>query len=137
MHAFVTDKSDLVAAWAAKHMQAPVIPPFYALGVVDRFGEPQGALIWHEFTRHSVELTVYAPGVLKRQIIRGVFDYAFNQLSVERITVRAPAGNKPVLKLIEHFGWKFEGIMRRFYGSEDAFIYGMLRSECRFLPKVN
>jgi hypothetical protein len=134
---FVTDKSEQVAAWAAKKMGARVIEPFYALGVEDEFGDPRGAFIWSEFTRHNVELTVYAPGALKRHIVRGVFKYAFNELGVTRITVRCPASNKDLNKLQEHLGFKFEGIMRRFYGDDDAFIYGMLRCECRFLPKAN
>jgi hypothetical protein len=134
---FVTHKSQQVAGWAASKMGARVIEPFYALGVEDEFGDPKGAFIFSEFTRHNVELTVYAPGALKRHIVRGVFSYAFNQLGVDRITVRCPAAKKELNELQEHLGFKFEGILRRFYGDDDCFIYGMLRSECRFLPKDN
>ncbi len=62
-----------------------------------------------------------------------VFDYPFNELRKERVTAFINAGNKKAIKLVKHLGFKPEGRLRKYYGTEDAVIYGMLKSECRFL----
>jgi hypothetical protein len=127
-----------VAAWAAGRMGQAVIPPFYAVGVMDNRGEPIGALIWSELTGANIELTIYGPRAFPRGVIIASFAYAFNALGVSRITVRCQADKPKLIRLIEKMGWRREGTLRRFYGPElDAVIFGMVREDCRWLPKVN
>ena len=74
------------------------------------------------------------PKVLTRSRIALLFRYPFEQLGVTRISCVIAASNSRSRQVVEGLGWVYEGTVRKFYSdNEDAKIYGMLRSECRWL----
>ena len=123
MTGLVTDQPMQVALWAAKRMGGHVLPPLYAVGHRGRQQEPVGAFIWSEMSDHNIELTVYAPQCLTKDVIKQSFAYAFNALGVARITVRCRSDRPELMKMIERFGWLREGTMRRFYGDDADVCY--------------
>lgn len=68
------------------------------------------------------------------EAISRALSYPFLVLNRERITGHTPAHNLEARKFNEHIGFVQEGILRQ--GADDgtdAIIYGMLKSECRWL----
>jgi RimJ/RimL family protein N-acetyltransferase len=110
---------------------------FAALGVVRR-DRLIGGVVYHHYRQgdRSVEVTAAfehphwtLPGTL-----RALFDYPFNQLGVVRITAIASRRNKRARRLLAGLGFRLEGVVRKALdGRDDAFIFGMLRDECRWL----
>lgn len=111
-----------------------VVPPFSSLEIMD--GDKLAAVIvYNDYTGPNVEISAVSDGVsaFPRRIYRAIFDYPFNQLRVNRVTVRTAAGNKPVRKFIRRLGFKPEGKLRGFYENDDGMLYSMLRGECPWL----
>lgn len=128
--------SDLVAQWLFGKIERPIVPPYYAMAVVDtdNVTEICGALVWGEFTGPNVELAyAYIPNCMTRAVLRAGFEYAFDQMKVDRITMRLPERSAHN-RIVKRLGWKEEGRLRKFYGGfGSAIIYGMTREDCRFL----
>lgn len=72
---------------------------------------------------------------LTRPFLAAAFGYPFIQLGVRRVTACIAGDNAPVKRFIEHLGFKHEGTARKGWNAEgvDCLIYGMLKSECRFI----
>ncbi len=94
-------------------------------------------VVFADYSGHSVTLHIVAETGkqwMTRRFLFAVFDYAFRQLGVRRITVPVVATNTQSLRFVKHLGWKEEGRLRR--GSKDGsdiVVFGMLKEECRFL----
>ncbi|MBN6206479.1 GNAT family N-acetyltransferase [Ralstonia pickettii] len=71
-------------------------------------------------------------GIMTRAV-RGLTDYAFQDLELNRIDIRAATGNKKSRAIPERLGFKEEGIIRQAEWLYDHFadhvIYGMLKSD--------
>jgi RimJ/RimL family protein N-acetyltransferase len=62
------------------------------------------------------------------------FRYPFLQLGVNRVSGLVRADNKDAQRFDEALGFKLEGVLRQGAADgSDLFLYGMLRSECRYL----
>lgn len=106
------------------------------LGIWDH-GEAQviGAAIFNNYDFASMELTVIfdRPIALTRGMLNAVFSYPFIQLDRARLTARTRANNAQVRRKIRRLGFKPEGRLRRYFGDDDAMIYGMLKDECKWI----
>lgn len=125
-----------VAQWVGDRLGTVIVPPYTALGVVDGTGTLRGGAVFGDFTGSNIEVTVYGPGAMQRGVVRAVLHYAFVQLGCLRITARTRRDNRPMRDLLPRLGFRWEGLARRFYGpsrAEDACLYGMLRSDCRWI----
>ncbi len=95
------------------------------------------AVVYESFDRVSVcchIAGVHGSRWMTRPYLSAIFEYPFNFLKVERITVCVAADNCDSCRLVEHMGFKREGLVRRGAPDKgDLIIYGMLREECRFL----
>lgn len=92
-----------------------------------------GAVAFHSFNGHDIEVTVAGRNCWSRGVWQTLADYAFNQAGCARVTIHCRRSNVQTQRLAMKFGFVFEGIKRRFYGEEDAAMFGLLRSECRWL----
>jgi RimJ/RimL family protein N-acetyltransferase len=73
-------------------------------------------------------------GWLSRRHIKQIFAYPFEQLGCNRVTTLVPEDNEPARSVVERLGFVREGTLRQAGGEgDDLDIYGMLRSECRWL----
>lgn len=76
------------------------------------------------------------PGWMSRHFLAAGFKFPFVQGRVRRITGLVPASNVDALRLNTHMGYRVEGRLR--CGADDGgdlIVMGMLREECRFLPR--
>lgn len=84
----------------------------------------------------DVEISCAAetPAAWRPNVCAAVFNYVFEQLGCVRCTSITVKGNRRARDFLESLGFQLEGNVRKGYdGRRDALIYGLLRSECRFL----
>ena len=94
-----------------------------------------GIVVFTNYTGYDVELFVasQSPRWATRRFLSCIFKYAFEQLKVERATVRVLASNWKARNLVTRLGFVQEGVIRRGHAGENVFLYGMLKSECRWM----
>jgi hypothetical protein len=70
---------------------------------------------------------------LTRRLLRAIFTALFTKAI--RVTAEISVNNRAALRVIERMGFVYEGYCRLgINGVEDAFVFGMLRGDCRYLP---
>lgn len=108
---------------------------YKAVAFLDEQERICGALIMTDYKGFDADLSIYAPGVAwDRTTLKALFDWAFNQLGLSRLTVRIEKKNKVSRRFVERIGWRLEGVIRKGYdGKRDACIYGLLKGDCKFL----
>lgn len=130
-----------VAIWVASRVRGMKPPEgkYEALGVV-KGGELIGGVIYTNlkdlpFGGAAIEMDCAGePGWLTRSTLKALFGYPFLQLGVVRITTMVAKANRRARKMNERLGFKQEGCIRNgFGGGRDMIVYGMLRSECRWI----
>ena len=125
---------DRVAAWASKRMGVEITPPYTSFGLVGSDGLLRGAMIFNCFNEGSAEVSIYAPRAVSRGSLRAAASYLFQTNGCNRVTARTRASSLRVRRFIEKVGFQQEGVLRAYYkDGEDAILYGLLRSECRWL----
>jgi hypothetical protein len=113
-------------------------PPFACVAVEDDAGTIRGAAIFNDFAEKNIELTCVGPGAFTRDVRRELAHIAFNVNGCNRVTIRTAKSNQRLVRAAVRWGWKIEGLLRRWYEGDDAVVLGMLREECPFLnEKVN
>jgi RimJ/RimL family protein N-acetyltransferase len=70
---------------------------------------------------------------LTRKYLWTIFDYPFNQLKVNRITVCVGEGNFDSRRFVTHLGFTLEHFLNGAHPTGDLLIYGMFRNQCRWL----
>ena len=69
-----------------------------------------------------------------RPVLRMMFHYPFVQCGLGRITAFIDADNRQSMIMCLKLGFRLEGVLRGPSDtSEDVYVLGMLRSECRWL----
>ena len=70
---------------------------------------------------------------LAREAVGLALDFGFGALALERVEADVDPRNAPSWRLLEHFGFRREGLLRNRWRVGDSFadswIYGLLRSE--------
>lgn len=90
----------------------------------------------HFYPKHSVEISVAAGEGrwLTRPFLSAVFRAPFIEWDMRRVGASISADNVKSIKFCEHLGFKREGRIREGSGAgRDLLLYGMLKSECRYL----
>lgn len=67
--------------------------------------------------------------------LRASFAHPFLQWNLRRVTGLVPSKNTAALRFDYHLGFKYEGLCRDALPDDDVIVLGMLRSECRFIPR--
>ena len=69
------------------------------------------------------------------EFLRAMFDTVFNKMGCTRVTCYVEPSNKASIKLTEHVGFVKEGVKRLGAGDKDLVMYGMIKSECRWIEQ--
>ena len=117
------------------HMRGRTWEPYTALGVVRR-GKLVGGVVYHGYRGFDVQISAAfdqagwaLPGTL-----RALSAYPFLDLEVERVSVLTGRRNRKARKLLHGLGFKFVGVAKRgLDGNEDAYIFEMLKENCKWL----
>ena len=70
---------------------------------------------------------------MTREFLWMVFDYAFNQAKVKRITGLVGEGNLKARSFDEHIGFVLETTLQDAHPTGDMLVYKMTRPMCRWL----
>lgn len=138
MKRLLTDQVEQVAQWVVERIPGMTLgdSPYWAMGLLDRRGYLVAGTVYSNFTErdvhiHHAQLTQRS---MSARYLGETFRYPFYQLKVRRCTVIVSAANAASLKFVRHLGFVQEGRIRSFFETgDDAFIFGMLREECRWL----
>ena len=106
-----------------------------SIGIVEN-GHIVAGVVYTMYTGTGVCMHVASnkEGWLTKDFLRMAFQYTFIQLGCRRVTGLVRSDNYQAQKFDEHLGFKREGVIRE--GDDDGcdlIIYGMLRSECRWI----
>jgi hypothetical protein len=92
--------------------------------------EPWNAFEWR-FTA-----TIVDPHAITRRLLKTIFNVLFEHARAIRITALVDPGNAAAELAVKRLGFLYEGFLRRgLDGRRDAMIFGMLREDCRWLPR--
>jgi hypothetical protein len=73
------------------------------------------------------------PRAITRRLLRTLFGTLFTR--AVRITALVEPGNEHGQDVMRRLGFQYEGFIRLgIEGTRDAYMFGMLRSDCRWLP---
>jgi RimJ/RimL family protein N-acetyltransferase len=109
----------------------------YTIGL-ERDGELVAVVVFDTFSRYDVHMHIASDGTarwMSKELLFAAFGYPFTQLGMNRITGMVPAKNATAIEFDKHIGFVLEGRCRNALADDDIVIFGMLRSECRFIPK--
>lgn len=99
----------------------------------ERDGRLVAAVSYAHYTGHDIEMGLLVSEPPSKGFVCAAFDYPFNQLKCLRVTAEIASKNSRMLRLIERFGFMPEGIKRGALPNDDYILFGMTRSECRYL----
>ena len=112
------DCDEHVAAWAYQtHNRFPVKAD-RAIGIVED-GKLIGAVLFSSYNSMNAELSYYGKNTVTVGIVRAIAKIALYELRLARCTVIVPKRPSYLLKKLAKFGFRYEGVQRRYYGPTD------------------
>lgn len=129
--------TEMVGQYLNEQTGAEFAPGTYsAMMVVNDDKDFVAGVVFSNFRGTDVEVSCAGetPAAWRPHVCRAIFQYVFDQLGCVRCTSITVKGNKRARDFLTRLGFQLEGNVRLGYdGRRDALIYGLLRSECRFL----
>lgn len=123
-----------VAAYIERRLGVKICEPRTVFGYVSDDRRPLCAVVVNGFNGANAELTIVAePGGITRGVLRHLANYIFGKLGCRRLTVRTKKRNKTALKMAERFGFIYEHVSKHYFADDDAVVFRMLKSDCRWL----
>lgn len=134
----VFDEDYRLIGWAAERIGVECFShDAHAIGL-ERDGELVAVVVYDRFSPHDCHMHVASDGSkrwLVREFLVACFAYPFIQLGLRRVTGLVPASNAAALKFDKNLGFLVEGYHHQALGDDDLITLGMLRENCRFIPK--
>jgi RimJ/RimL family protein N-acetyltransferase len=132
----LTDQHARVAAWVAERVGCceHAWAEYTTIGL-EREGELVGGAVFESFTGTNANIHVAGSGPywMTRTFLFAVFDYAFNQLKLKRLTGYVEAANTRALDFDRKLGFKDEAVLEDAMPSGDVIILCMRAEHCRFI----
>jgi len=112
-------------------------PNVTAIGFVEN-GKPVGGVTYYNFTGYNIlaAIAIEPKFSLPRRALRAIFHYPFVQLGCLRITALIGTKNVVSMDFCVRLGFKYEGTLRRATPTDDHLIYGLIKEECRWIPRA-
>lgn len=134
---FVYDRQEELVAWAEARIPHCCFRDDARAIAHEQDGDITAVVVYDTFSRGSCFVSVAAS---RRKWFTPRFAtvamaYPFIQCGFSRINCVISERNRLSLRLTRHFGWTEEGRLRAAGPEgEDMLLFGMLRSECRWIP---
>lgn len=122
------DCDEHVATWAYTTYNRFPVKADRAIGIVED-GKLIGAVIFSSYNSMNAELSYYGKNTATVGIIRAIARIALTDLRLARCTVIVPKRPSYLLRKLTRFGFRYEGVQRRYYGPTDASKF----MGCRFV----
>ena len=75
-------------------------------------------------------MSYYGPQTFSAGIAKALARYTMDRFNVDRLTMRTNRKNSSILKMFHRFGFKYEGLQRRYYGSfGDAAVFVLFKED--------
>ena len=123
-------------AWACEKLRVRFSPKDVTwLSAVDSDGKLAGVVIYSRHSTTNCEMSVVAanPRFLTRRTLRMFFGYPFNQLGYLRVMAVTEHTNRHAAEFLQRLGFALEGYLRKWFGTADGLLMGMLKEECPWL----
>ncbi len=92
-----------------------------------------GGVSFTNYTGFGIEMTLAGSGCVSRSAWQFIGDFVFRRMGCVRLVITTQRMNKkrgnPVAKMARKFGFKFEGVARRYYGDRDGIQWSLLKEE--------
>lgn len=124
MKQFVYGHDDEVANWAFSTFSMRPVQYEMAIGILES-GQLVGAIMWHAYRGHDIELSYYGPKTMTLGIARSCARIAVDHFKVSRVTARTAKSNKTMTRGIKKIGFEYEGIAHNALGDQDQVMYGL------------
>jgi RimJ/RimL family protein N-acetyltransferase len=125
-----------VRDWVAERIGENLDDANVAIGI-EEDGELIAGVAYNMYTGAAICMNVAAtPGKrwTSKEFMYAFFAYPFIQLECRRVTGLVRESNSVSRKFDEHVGFTQEGVLREaFEDGENAILYGMLKSECKWI----
>jgi RimJ/RimL family protein N-acetyltransferase len=128
MRGLLLNADTQVAAWAFHTYNRIPMLVDRAIGVIDDDGLV-GAALFHSCNSVNAEFSYYGKNTFTVGIVRALARIALYELHLARVTVIVPKRPAYLIKKLQKFGFRFEGVQRRYYGPTDA----PRHTGCRFV----
>lgn len=115
------DADEAVAMWAFTTYNKVPFKVDRALGVIEN-GQLVGAALFSGCNSMNADLSYYGRSTLTLGIVRALSRIALYELCLTRCTVIVPKRPAFLLRKLGNglFGFRYEGVQRRFYGPTDS-----------------
>lgn len=124
----------IVSRWAGERLGGVLVPPFSALGIIDKRGVLRGAFIIRAHNATTCELSLLSERALTHGVMRGMFRIMFQRLGFARCVINTPRDNLSIRRAAPKMGFKFECKAANFYGpNQPALQFSMTPATCRWL----
>ena len=126
--------SPLIAKWVGEQIGRDIDwGPCEAIGVVDSDDNLIGGVVFSNYQPHFGNIEVSFASIrrdwLTPCLVRGILQYPFAQLKVNRITCLTPKRNRAARQFLKKFGFVEEGNVREGFGTDDMIVSGLLARE--------
>jgi RimJ/RimL family protein N-acetyltransferase len=122
------DADEAVSTWAFSTYNRTPMKIDRAIGIVED-GKLVGAALFSSYNTINAEFHYYGRNTFTRGIVRALAKIALYELRLSRCTVIVPKRPSFLLKKLVKYGFRFEGIQRRYYGPTDSSRF----TGCRFV----
>lgn len=125
--------------WAQERIGVPFRRDAYTIGL-ERDSEIVAVVVYDNFSEADVNMHIASDGSrawMNKSLLVAAFAYPFIQLGLRRVTGMVPAKNAEALAFDEHIGFTREGFHPHALPGDDLVSLGLLRENCRFIPRGN
>lgn len=129
------EREEEAEAWVRGKLNLHQRPSFFrAFSTVDDNDDFVCVAVMTNFSSTNVDMNIAMESKKIRpkamiKMFNEVFRFLFNQLYVSRVTGLTNNENTKAQKIIEHFGFNLEGVMRKAANGKDLIIYGFLAED--------
>lgn len=137
MEQIIVDKDGAYIDWAAKRIGVNFRSDAKAIARLQG-DQIRAVTVYDNFSPCDCSMHIAADGKpmpWSKTFIEICFEYPFVQCGFKRVTGLVAASNKRALEIDRKFGFVYEGTCRDALPDGDLIVLGMLRNECRFIPK--
>jgi len=110
---------DAIAELVGTLLGQPIHPPYTAIGFADHRGNICGGGVINSYNGSNIEVTIYLPR-MSRDAIKIMLAYVFLQLNCNRLTGTTKNSNIQAKKALEKLGFKYEAVLKDWFGPGKA-----------------